>query len=67
MWDLGESGWESSDEESSSTALDEKGGALSDADSLGSHPLLGPALAVIFDAQECTRNGHTSRKVSVHN
>ena len=65
VWDLGESGWESSDEESSSTALDEKRESFSDADSLWSQSLLSPAQTGSFDGQECTRNGHASLKVSV--
>lgn len=64
MWDLDEGGWESFGEDLDPSALDEKEKALSDADSLVSQQLLAPACTVDPDAQQCTRIGHLSQKVS---
>ena len=64
MWDLDEGGWESFEEDREPSALDEREAALSDAGSLESQQLLGPACTVASDEQEWTRLGDLSRKVS---
>ena len=64
MWDLDEGGWESFEEDREPSALDEREAASSDAGSLESQQLLGPACTVASDVQEWTRLGDLSRKVS---
>lgn len=61
VWDLGEGGWESSEEDLS--ALDERRGASSDAaGSLVSQRLLVPALRVTSEVEQCTKT-RAPRKV----